>query len=330
MSPPISGDVVGHVHAPEDTARFNKRPLILGWLVRRPGLERRWLALARYPRWMDGVTQNSAGSDTTSGSGAPGVSDLDGAMVKRPGDRGSTASSPRSARIVAVGAVLGLALIITQVVMLTSLNDTKAELGVLREQVGQLGDEISAIGANVEGLALTSDNASPTELPSGTAPAGYLPRFDRNIPDQALGMTLGSIDGVDGYTAESVSIDPGDGVRRIWMIWAHWCPYCQQEIPLLSEWYPGVADQYEGELVTVSTNIDPSRGNPLEEYLAEGQFPFPVIVDPTNDLAVKMGVSAFPFWIITDGDGVVLFRATGLLDVVQVENLFTQLEAFGT
>lgn len=265
---------------------------------------------------------------TTHDAGA--APDLDGVMVKRPGDRGSTASPPRTVRIVAVGAVVGIAFIITQIVMLTSLNETKVQLGVLREQVGHLGDEISAIGANVEGLILTSDDASPTELSSQTVPAGYLPRFDRNMPDQALGMTLGLIDGMDGYTAEPVSVDPADGVRRIWMIWAHWCPYCQQELPLLSEWYPAVADRYEGELVTVSTNIDPSRGNPLEEYLAEGQFPFPVIVDPTNNLAVKMGVSAFPFWIITDGDGVVLFRATGLLDATQVEHLFDQLEAIDT
>jgi hypothetical protein len=76
-----------------------------------------------------------------------------------------------------------------------------------------------------------------------------------------------------------------------------------------------VEGQYSTELVTVSTSISPERGNP-----------FPVIVDPESALAVQMGVSAFPFWLVTDGDGEVLLRVTGLLHLDQVIGLFDQLE----
>ncbi len=291
---------------------------------------------------VDALNKNldSQESDPESGFVASGTPILDGVTSEQPGDDAdeSKARTWWAIGITAMAGVLGLALITTQVLTLNSLNETKAEIGVMQEQIGRVGDEINGlaeeiadVGTNVEELvladALNSDNSSALESPSQTAPAGYLPRFDRNAPDQALGMTMGSIDGIDGYSEEVVSIDPADGTRRIWMVWAHWCPYCQQELPTLADWYPTVADQYEAELVTVSTNIDPSRGNPLEEYLAEGQFPFPVIVDATNDAAVKMGISAFPFWVVTDGDGVVLLRSPGLLDVSQMENLFTQLES---
>lgn len=254
--------------------------------------------------------------------------------------------TPRSGSKWAIGitvmaGVLGLGLITTQILTLVSLNETNAEIAAVQEEIGLVGDEINGLafeiaglGTNVEELvladALNSDNSSALESPAQAAPAGYLPRFDRNAPDQALGMAMGTIDGLDGYSEELVSIDPSDGTKRIWMIWAHWCPYCQQELPILTDWYPTVADQYETELVTVSTNIDPSRGNPLEEYLVENQFPFPVIVDPTNVAATKMGISAFPFWVVTDGDGVVLLRTPGLLEVPQLEQLFTQLENLGT
>ena len=142
-------------------------------------------------------------------------------------------------------------------------------------------------------------------------------------------MKLGEIQGVDAYTENVETYDPADGTKRVWMVWAHWCPFCQQELPELSDWYPTVEDQYSTELVTVTTSISPERGNPLEEYLDAEQFPFPVIVDPESALAVQMGVSAFPFWLVTDGDGEVLLRATGLLHIDQVINLFNQLENLG-
>lgn len=290
-----------------------------------------------------GKNFDSQESEPETGSVASDTPVSDGVTSEQSGggENGARARTRWAMGITVMAGVLALALITTQILTLNSLNETKAEIGAMQEQIGFVGDEInglakeiSDVGTNVEELALAdalnSDNSSSLEPPSQTAPAGYLPRFDRDAPDQALGMTLGSIDGMDGYSEELVSIDPADGTRRIWMVWAHWCPYCQQELPILSEWYPTVADQYEAELVTVSTNIDPSRENPLDEYLAESQFPFPVVVDTTNDAAVKMGVSAFPFWVITDGDGVVLLRAPGLLDVPQMENLFTQLETLDT
>jgi hypothetical protein len=52
------------------------------------------------------------------------------------------------------------------------------------------------------------------------------------------------------------------------------------------------------------------------------------LVDLDARIAAQMGVSAFPFWIVTDGDGTVLFRTAGLLDIERVEALFSQLEQF--
>jgi len=68
----------------------------------------------------------------------------------------------------------------------------------------------------------------------------------------------------------------------------------------------------------------------LIPYLDESAFPFPVIVDSDNTLASRFGLAAFPFWVVTDGDGTVLLRIAGLLDMAQVEELFTHLEDVAT
>ncbi len=230
-----------------------------------------------------------------------------------------------------------LGLVLMQVLLLLTLNDTKNELSALQDDVASLDGSVAALSDDLEAVAadvtlsvsqsVEGAGASSIESPIQTAPAGYLPRFERGVADAAQGMRLGAIEGVDGYSNEATTIDPADGTRRVWMIWAHWCPYCQEELPHLNDWYPTVADGFDAELVTVTTSIDESRGNPLPDYLTANQFPFPVIVDGDSQMAAKMGVSAFPFWIITDGDGEVLLRTAGLLSTEQLSGLFEQLDA---
>jgi thiol-disulfide isomerase/thioredoxin len=124
-------------------------------------------------------------------------------------------------------------------------------------------------------------------------------------------------------------IDPADGTKRVWMVWAHWCPYCQEELPSLAAAYEDLAITFPGiDIATVTSSIDPSRGNPLESYLEQQQFPFPVIVDVDLSLAGQMGVGAYPFWVITDGDGTVLFRSAGLLEHTQLVSLMTSLSEY--
>ena len=41
-------------------------------------------------------------------------------------------------------------------------------------------------------------------------------------------------------------------------------------------------------------------------------------------------MNAFPFWVVTDGDGTVLLRTTGLLEGARFQDLVTSLDAYGT
>jgi len=75
--------------------------------------------------------------------------------------------------------------------------------------------------------------------------------------------------------------------------------------------------------------MDETRGNPLDPYLEGSQFPFAVIVDADLSLARQFGTSAFPYWVVTNGDGTVVFRVAGAIgtDIDTVEAIFTQVEA---
>lgn len=223
-------------------------------------------------------------------------------------------------------------LVFSQIQLMAAIEDTEAQLAKAGAQIVALDSRVAGVSLSVDEVATDVQNLAAAQTSGGgSTPAdivddGSLPQFVQGAADSAIGLTLGPITGTDGYTGETVTVDPADGNKRVWMVWAHWCPYCQEEMPTLSALYPTMAETYPGvELTTISTSIDPSRGNPLDEYLAAQQFEFPVIVDGDMSLAAQVGVSAFPFWVVTDGDGTVLVRVAGYMDEDRLAGLLSSV-----
>jgi peroxiredoxin len=186
-------------------------------------------------------------------------------------------------------------------------------------------DELTTAVTELEASIEESSSRSPITLQETTS---ALPRFQAGVQDQAVGMTMPTLTGPDFYSGEVVSTD-FDGKAAIVMMFAHWCPFCQQELPILSELWATRRDEFPNvELISVSTGQDESRGNPEGPYLEELQLPFPVIVDSGNALAAEAGLSAFPYWIFVGPDGSVLGRATGLIEEEQIGQLFADLDRF--
>ena len=235
---------------------------------------------------------------------------------------------------IAIGIAAVLAL---QVFVLISTSQTDQQIAALDEQVDDVAFDVSEVRRSVVDVDRKVDELSATvpvaPAASGASaaavpnvPAGTLPPFEQGQPDAALGVVLGEVAGPEYYSGSDLTIDPSDGTIRAWMVWAHWCPYCQQELPALTEWYDANAENYPNvELLTVTTSIDEARGNPLEPYLDDLQLSFPAIVDADLSLAEQFGASAFPFWVFTAPDGTTLLRIAGFLEIEQVAEIFDQL-----
>ncbi len=247
--------------------------------------------------------------------------------------------SAGSSRGLLIAAIVGLvAVFAMQVFTLISASRTDDQIAAIDEEVNDVAFDVSEVRRSVTELdqkvgdlaakapiAATSSGASAVEAQD--PPAGWLPPFDQGQPDAALGVALGELTGPEYYSDTEFTVNPADGKTRAWIVWAHWCPYCQQELPPLAEWYSANGEQYPNvELVSVTTSIDPSRPNPLEPYLDELQLPFPAIVDADQSLAGQLGASAFPFWVFTGPDGTTLLRVAGYLDIEQVAEIFGQLD----
>ena len=206
----------------------------------------------------------------------------------------------------------------------TDLKPLLRDVDVLGEQIASLNDQVAAA---VAAAASSASSAAQTS-------DGNLPEYDGSGNDLAVvgAMELPEITGPEYYSSKQVSYTPGsDDKARVWLIWAHWCPHCQNELPQLNTWWPENSTRFPNiELVTVTTAIDETRGNPLEPYLDTEQFSFPVIVDQSGEVAAKFGTTAFPFWVLTDTEGTVVFRMAGEIGIDSVDQLFTHLESMTT
>lgn len=225
-----------------------------------------------------------------------------------------------------------VAVVAVQLVLLVITLRTGSEVTELREDVEALSAVAAPLAAE-DVPSLGSDSGAASEAPSNPeqSQTGGLPRFLGGGADPALGRSLGELAAVEYYSGSRTTVDPADGVARAYVVWAHWCPYCQDELPMLADWHEANASDLEGfELVSVTTAMDETAGNPLIPYLEANAFPFPVLVDEDGSLAQQLGVNAFPFWVFTAPDGTVVGRAAGFIGAGDLADIFDQLVSLET
>ncbi len=229
----------------------------------------------------------------------------------------------------------GLALVLALGLLAAFLSE-RQNVADLQETVNRLEQQISAVASDVAStgnrIASLESSGSSQIVGDGTTSivATDLPRYPQSGQDTALGLKLSPLTGTHFYDGQTTTFDPADGKARAWLVWAHWCPYCQQELPVVADWHENRADEYPNlELVSITTAMDDTAANPLVPYLEENQFTFPVLMDESGVLTRQLGVNAFPFWVFTGPDGTVVGRTAGLLPEGQLLSIFDQLEQMG-
>ena len=182
---------------------------------------------------------------------------------------------------------------------------------------------IVAIGAAVVALAaivaIVSTSDKPASVPglsqtqavqvTGTA----LPEFGSDTPDPAIGTAAPTLVG-SGFDGSPIGVKPGRPTLVIFV--AHWCPHCQREVPLLTQWQKSGGVPNGVDVIGVATATNTSRPNyPPSQWLANEHFPFPVMADSdTFAAASAYGLSGYPYFVLLDANGKVVQRASGEID----------------
>jgi len=146
--------------------------------------------------------------------------------------------------------------------------------------------------------------------------------------DTAIGMAFPGISGTD-YEGNARAIT-ADGRAKVIVALAHWCPYCNAEMPVLQQWY---AESLPGDVDVVALSIyaDPFRANfPPRAWLREASWALPTIADDeSRTIVATLGIPAVPFWVLVSADGTVLGRVTGQRDAAGLDQLLQALAGQG-
>ena len=171
------------------------------------------------------------------------------------------------------------------------------------------------------GSSAKGGSASPsggTIVPNGKLDYGQVAVNGTNLtpmPDSGADPMVGTvIPSVTGQQFDGKQLTiAADGKPHIIMVVAHWCPHCQAEVPRIQGWLNASGMPADVELVTVATSNDPAKGNfPASDWLRREKWSVPTIVDDKqNQAGAALGVSGFPYFLVTDAQGKVVYRTSG-------------------
>lgn len=105
--------------------------------------------------------------------------------------------------------------------------------------------------------------------------------------------------------------------------WASWCIPCHESFP----WMQSIYDKYHSKgLEIVAVNVDKDH-NLAVKFLEENKVTFPVIFDPSGDLANIYGLQAMPSSYIYGRDGKFVSMHLGFRpdDIENLEDKITEL-----
>lgn len=149
--------------------------------------------------------------------------------------------------------------------------------------------------------------------------------------DEAIGMAVPALRG-ETFDGSEVAIDGADGRPKMVVFLAHWCPNCQQEVPVVQEWIDDGAVPEGLDLYSVSTAVDSSRPNyPPSNWLSGEGWEPPVLLDnDAADAASAWGLPGYPYFVFVDADGNVWHRGSGQIPRAELERLSTELMSGAT
>ena len=191
------------------------------------------------------------------------------------------------------------------------------------------GSMLLVIGLAVAIGVTLVDEPLDGNLPEGeiTIIGDSLPEFagenDNNI---ARGLSAPTFSGPK-QNSEIVSLEKNGNAKALLFL-AHWCGYCQTEVPVIQNLINTVGVPSGVEIIAIATSIDRGRENyPPQKWLSDEGWSETQIYDLNREIGTAYGINAFPYWVFLDKDLNVVVRQTGnipeeivLAQLVQLAN----------
>ena len=92
--------------------------------------------------------------------------------------------------------------------------------------------------------------------------------------------------------------------------WATWCVPCLKEMPDLEKAYQQMGSK---KLIVLAVGMGEDKSS-ISRFAEKHEFTFPMIADPTLEIARLYGVENIPITYLINPEGIIIGRALGIRD----------------
>lgn len=112
-------------------------------------------------------------------------------------------------------------------------------------------------------------------------------------------------------TLDGSELGPPDFAGQVVLVefWATWCVPCHKQAEVLHELH-GEIDGSGVQFLAVDLGEEEAT---VREYVEKKPFPYPVLLDPEDNLTYEMGIYGLPTVMVVDSEGQVTYFETGLI-----------------
>lgn len=123
-------------------------------------------------------------------------------------------------------------------------------------------------------------------------------------PVEQADFRLESLDGGE--------IGPPDFPGQVVVVdfWATWCTPCRAQAAILEDVHAEWADR---GVQFLAVDVAEERSL-VEKFVAENPFPYPVLLDPEDELSARLGLAALPTLMVISSDGQIIYFKPGVVD----------------
>jgi len=174
----------------------------------------------------------------------------------------------------------------------------------------------------VVGLAVAIGVSLVDEPLDGNLPEGETTITGQGLPEYAgenddnvaMGLEAPTFSGPN-ENSEIVSVEK-DGNAKALLFLAHWCNFCQKEVPIVQEYIDIVGIPEGVDIIAIATSIDRARDNyPPHDWLEREGWSEIQIYDIDREIGTAYGINSFPYWVFLDKDLNVVGRRAGNLPI---------------